>query len=212
MVKHNYQLPNAHFRKHWSRFVKSWFDQPANKKRRSQNRQAKAAAVFPRPVELLRPLVNGSTRRYSSKIRYGRGFSLQELAKAKISPAFARTVGIAVDHRRHDASEEKLQLNVQRLESYKSKLILFPRRADKPKKGDIADSTADKLKSASAGNQNTSKHVVEKPRRKVRQTPAKITKEMTATKIFRKLRQLRVNEKYKGKREKKAKDDAAKEK
>ena len=134
------------------------------------------------------------------------------MAKAKISPAFARTVGIAVDHRRHDGSEEKLQLNVQRLESYKSKLILFPRRADKPKKGDIADSTADKLKSAAAGNQNTSKHVVEKPRRKVRQTPAKITKEMTATKIFRKLRQLRVNEKYKGKREKRAKDEAAKEK
>ena len=101
---------------------------------------------------------------------------------------------------------------MQRLESYKSKLILFPRRADKPKKGDIADSTADKLKSAAAGNQNTSKHVVEKPRRKVRQTPAKITKEMTATKIFRKLRQLRVNEKYKGKREKRAKDEAAKEK
>jgi large subunit ribosomal protein L13e len=192
--------------------VKSWFDQPANKKRRTQARQAKAAAVFPRPVEKLRPLVNGMTRRYSSKIRYGRGFSLQELSKAKISPAFARTVGIAVDHRRHDASEEKLQLNVQRLESYKSKLILFPRRADKPKKGDIADSTADKLKSAAAGNQNTSKHVVEKPRRKVRQTPAKITKEMTATKVFRKLRQLKVNEKYKGKREKKAKDDAAKEK
>jgi hypothetical protein len=33
---------------------------------------------------------------------------------------------------------------------------------------------------------------------------------MTATRVFRKLRQLRVNEKYKGKREKKAKDDAAK--
>lgn len=210
MVKHNYQLPDAHFRKHWSRFVKTWFDQPANKKRRMHARQSKAAAVFPRPVELLRPLVHSMTRRYSSKVRYGRGFSLQELAQAKISPAFARTVGIAVDHRRHDASEEKLQLNVQRLESYKSKLILFPRRADKPKKGDIADSTADKLKTAAAKDQNTSKHVVEKPKRKVRQTPLKITKEMTETKIFRKVRQLRVNEKYKGKREKRARDEAAK--
>ena len=210
MVKHNYQLPNAHFRKHWSRFVKTWFDQPANKKRRLHARQAKAAAVFPRPVELLRPLVHSMTRRYSSKVRYGRGFSLQELAKAKISPDFARTVGIAVDHRRHDASEESLQLNVQRLESYKSKLILFPRRADKPKNGDIADSTADKLKSAAAKDQNTSKHVVEKPKRKVRQTPQKITKEMTAAKVFRKVRQLRVNEKYKGKREKKAREDAEK--
>ncbi len=210
MVKHNYQLPDAHFRKHWSRFVKTWFDQPANKKRRLHARQAKAAAVFPRPVELLRPLVHSMTRRYSSKVRYGRGFSLQELSKAKISPDFARTVGIAVDHRRHDASEENLQLNVQRLESYKSKLILFPRRADKPKKGDIADSTADKLKSAAAKDQNTSKHVVEKPRRKVRQTPQKITKEMTAVKVFRKVRQLRVNEKYKGKREKKAREEAQK--
>jgi hypothetical protein len=44
----------------------------------------------------------------------------------------------------------------------------------------------------------------------VRQTPAKITKEMTSAKVFKKARQLRVNEKYKGKREKKAKEEAAK--
>jgi large subunit ribosomal protein L13e len=150
------------------------------------------------------------TRKYSSKLRYGKGFTLQELAKAKISPDFARTVGIAVDHRRHDLSEEALQLNVQRLESYKSKLILFPRRSDKPKKGDIADSTADKLKST--GAQNVTRHVIEKPKRKLRQTPLKITKELTGAKIFRKIRQLRVNEKYRGKREKKARDDAEKAK
>jgi large subunit ribosomal protein L13e len=148
------------------------------------------------------------TQRYSSKVRYGRGFSLQELAKAKISPDFARSVGIAVDHRRHDPNEETLQLNVQRLESYKSKLILFPRREGKPKKGDIADSTADKLKAAVA--QNTTKHVIEKPARKVRQTPKKITKEISGVKVFRKLRQLRTNEKYHGKRVKKAKEDAEK--
>ena len=76
MVKHNYQLPDAHFRKHWSRFVKTWFDQPANKKRRVQARRAKAAAVFPRPLEKLRPIVHGQTRKYSSKLRDGRGFSL----------------------------------------------------------------------------------------------------------------------------------------
>jgi large subunit ribosomal protein L13e len=149
------------------------------------------------------------TRRYSSKVRYGRGFSLQELAQAKISPAFARTVGIAVDHRRHDASGEKLQLNVQRLESYKSKLVLFPRRADKPKKGDIADATADKIKKTEVKG-TFAKHVIEKPKRKVRQTPQKITKEMTAVKVYRKLRQLRVNEKYHGKREKKAREAAEK--
>lgn len=209
MVKHNYQLPNAHFRKHWSRFVKSWFDQPANKKKRVAIRKAKAAASAPRPLQKLRPIVHGCTRKYSSKLRYGKGFSHQELAEAKITPAFAQTVGISVDHRRHDMSSQALQLNVQRLESYKSKLILFPRRADKPKKGDIADSTGDKLKNVS---QNTTRHVLDKPQTKVRQAPQKITKEMTSVKIYRKIRQLKVNAKYLGRREKKAKEAAEKEK
>lgn len=132
------------------------------------------------------------------------------MAKAKIAPQFAKTVGIAVDTRRFDTSEEAMQLNVQRLETYKSKLILFPRRADKPKKGDIHDSTADKLKSAEAGKQNTGKHVLAKPKTKVRQTPLKITKEMRDVKIFKKIRQLHINMKYKGKREKRAKEAAEK--
>ena len=143
-------LANVHLRKHWARFVKTWFNQPARKQRRHQARQAKAARLFPRPLEKLRPIVHGCTRKYNAKLRYGRGFTLEELKAAKISPKFAQTVGICVDHRRHDVSEEGKQLNVQRLESYKSKLILFPRKAEKPKKGDIADSTADKLKSAAA--------------------------------------------------------------
>lgn len=175
-------------------------------------RQAKAAATFPRPLEKLRPVVHCQTRKYSSKIRYGRGFSLEELRKAKISPKFARTVGISVDHRRHDMSEEALALNAQRLESYKSKLILFPRNANKPKKDDINDSTADKLKSADAKNQNTSKHVIAKPARKIRQTPKKITKEMSEAKVFKKLADLKVIAKFRGQREKKAKDAAEKAK
>lgn len=151
--------------------MKTWFNQPARKQRRSLARQAKAARVFPRPLEKLRPIVHGSTRKYNSKLRYGRGFTLQELRQAKVSPRFAQTVGIAVDHRRHNTSEEALQMNVQRLESYKSKLILFPRRADKPKKGDIHDSTAERLKSAEAAKQNTHNHVLEKPARKLREAP-----------------------------------------
>jgi large subunit ribosomal protein L13e len=80
--------------------VKTWFNQPARKQRRALARSAKAARSFPRPLEKLRPIVHAQTRKYSSKLRYGRGFTLQELQKAKISPRFARTVGIAVDHRR----------------------------------------------------------------------------------------------------------------
>ena len=95
-------------------------------------------------------------------------------------------------------SEETLRANVQRLESYKSKLILFPRREGKPKKGEIADSTADKVKSAQAEKQNLSKHVIEKPARKLKEKAVKITKEMRDLRAFRKLRQERVNAKYVG--------------
>lgn len=211
MVKHNNVLPNVHLRKHWQRFVKTWFNQPARKQRRLLARQAKAARLFPRPLEKLRPIVHGCTRKYNAKLRYGRGFTLQELKQAKISPRFAQTVGIAVDHRRQNTSEEALQLNVQRLESYKSKLILFPRRADKPKKGDIHDSTADKLQSAEAAKQNTHKHVLEKPKRKLREAPQKITQELKDARVYRKIRQLMVNKKYKGIREKRAKEAAERE-
>ena len=110
-MKHNNTLANIHLRKHWSKFVKTWFNQPARKHRRAISRQTKAASVFPRPLEKLRPIVHGQTRKYNSKLRYGRGFTLQELAKAKLTRRFARTIGIAVDHRRQDTSEETLQLN-----------------------------------------------------------------------------------------------------
>ena len=195
-------------RKHWARFVKTWFNQPARKLRRSQARAAKAASIFPRPLEKLRPIVHCSTRRYAGKIRYGRGFTLQEIRQAKLTPQFARTVGIAVDHRRQDTSEETLLVNVQRLENYKSKLILFPRKEGKFKKGEIADSTADKLKSAEAEKQNTSKHVINKPPRKLKEKAQKISKDQKDLKVFRKLRQLRVNKFYKGTREKRAKEQA----
>ena len=41
-----------------------------------------------------------------------------------------------MDHRRRNRSLESLELNIQRLKEYKSKLILFPRKMSKPKKGD----------------------------------------------------------------------------
>ena len=61
------------------------------------------------------------------------GSSLQQ---AGISRKLAPRIGIAVDHRRTNHSLESLQGNVQRLKEYQSKLVLFPRRAGKQKKGD----------------------------------------------------------------------------
>lgn len=57
-----------------------------------------------------------------------------------LNAAFARTIGIAVDHRRRNKSIESLQRNVQRLKEYRSKLILFPRKLTaKPKKGEATE-------------------------------------------------------------------------
>jgi len=61
---------------------------------------------------------------------------------------FAQTVGIAVDHRRHNKNADTMAQNVKRLNDYKAKLILFPSKEGNKvvKKGMIHDSTADKLK------------------------------------------------------------------
>mmetsp|Transcript_25263 Transcript_25263/g.79273 ORF Transcript_25263/g.79273 Transcript_25263/m.79273 type:complete len:170 (+) Transcript_25263:881-1390(+) len=101
-------------------------------------RAAKAAAMAPRPTQLLRPEVHCQTQRYSSKVRLGRGFTLAELKAAGIAPKMARTIGICVDKRRTNKSEEALQANVERLKTYKSKLVLFPRRTSKAKAGDAS--------------------------------------------------------------------------
>lgn len=55
---------------------------------------------------------------------------------AGLNRHFAKTIGISVDHRRKNRSVESLQSNVQRLKEYRSKLILFPKKMSKPKKGD----------------------------------------------------------------------------
>lgn len=38
MVKHNNVIPNQHFKKKWQFYVRTWFNQPARKKRRSEGK------------------------------------------------------------------------------------------------------------------------------------------------------------------------------
>ena len=78
--KRNGVIPNAHFRKHWMRRVKTWFDQPGKKKTRRVRRLKKATAIAPRPAAgLLRPVVHCPTFKYNSRVRSGKGFTLEEL-------------------------------------------------------------------------------------------------------------------------------------
>ena len=144
-MKHNNEIPNQHFHKKWATSsrgplkVITWFDQPAKKKVRRMRRAAKAAAIAPRPVARLRPVVQCPTQKHCAKTRLGRGFTLAELKAAKIPVPMAKTIGIVVDSRRTNKSAESLAANVARLAEYKAKLVIFPKKGTKAKKGDTAD-------------------------------------------------------------------------
>eukprot|EP00121_Abeoforma_whisleri_P001452 Awhi_evm2s1291 len=128
MVAFNNVLPNVHFHKDWQRYVRTWFNQPGRKLSRRKARAAKAIRVAPRPTSSLRPAVRCPTNKYNIRVRAGRGFTLQELKAAGLTAATARTIGIAVDHRRRNRCSESLDLNTQRLKDYQAKLIVFPRK------------------------------------------------------------------------------------
>lgn len=53
--------------------------QPGRKSRRRNARLTKAAAVAPRPVDKLKPIVRCPSIKYNRRVRAGRGFSLAEL-------------------------------------------------------------------------------------------------------------------------------------
>jgi len=198
MVKHNNVIPNGHFKKDWQSYVRTWFNQPARKKRRRTVRQKKAVAVFPRPTAgPLRPVVHSQTLKYNAKIRSGRGFTLEELKAAGIPKKLAPTIGIAVDHRRKNRCLESLQENVNRLNTYRAKLVVFPRRSRKTKAG---DSSAEELSSVTQLAGSVLPIVKSRPTAEI----VSITDEMKAQKGYYKLRQERMNERLVGVRKKKA--------
>ncbi|RXM34290.1 60S ribosomal protein L13 [Acipenser ruthenus] len=179
----NGMLLNPHFHKDWQRRVRTWFNQPARKIRRRKARQAKARRIAPRPIAgPLRPSVRCPTA-------------------AGIHKKVARTIGIAVDARRRNRSTESLQANVQRLKEYRSKLILFPRKASAPKKG---DSSAEEVKMATqlVGPVMPIKNIYKKEKARV------ISEEEKNFKAFASLRMARSNARLFGIRAKRAKEAA----
>jgi large subunit ribosomal protein L13e len=149
--------------------------------------------------------VHAQTVKYNTKKRAGRGFTLEELKEAGIPSKLAPTIGIAVDHRRKNRSLEGLQENVNRLKAYKANLVVFPRRANKPKAGDaLAEElkTATQLKGALLPI-TKSKPALEK---------VAITADMKAQRAYGTLRLERMNARLVGVRAKRAADAAAAEK
>mmetsp|Transcript_4110 Transcript_4110/g.5591 ORF Transcript_4110/g.5591 Transcript_4110/m.5591 type:complete len:202 (+) Transcript_4110:99-704(+) len=136
MVKHNNVIQNIHLRKKYCASsrgplkVRLALNQAGKKKSRRIARAKKAAAIAPLPLQKLRPLVHCPTQRYNMKVRLGRGFSLEEIKGAGLeSAAYARSVGIAVDKRRTNKSEESYAANVDRLKAYMANLVVLSSNA-----------------------------------------------------------------------------------
>eukprot|EP00930_Biecheleria_cincta_P106345 TRINITY_DN9976_c0_g2_i1.p1 TRINITY_DN9976_c0_g2~~TRINITY_DN9976_c0_g2_i1.p1 ORF type:complete len:234 (+),score=62.96 TRINITY_DN9976_c0_g2_i1:48-704(+) len=212
----NNVVPNVHFRKvngmqagRKNRVMKrTWLDQAGRKKRRSNNRKAKAAKLFPRPAAgLLRPVVHPPTQRYNMKLRLGKGFTLDELKEAKIPRKFAKTIGIAVDHRRRNRCAESLQSNVERLKLYMSKLLLFPKKSGTKsvKKGDTPRS---ELKDVA---QNTLKEIIPVPKPSTDIEARAITADEKDKSAYKALKKARTNKHFLGAKMKKEKAAAAKD-
>jgi len=205
-IKHNQQIPHNHFRKDWQRRVRVHFDQPGRKLRRRNARLSKAAAVAPRPVDKLRPIVRCPTIKYNRRVRAGRGFTLTELKEAGIPRKLAPTIGISVDPRRQNLSTESLTVNVERLKAYRARLILFPRKLGQHKKGDASKedvkAVKDTVSSLKAGLPIVNAEVG------IKEIKKSDMPEPIEGGAYRKLRDVRSEARNLGKREKRAKEKA----
>ncbi|KAL8496205.1 hypothetical protein ACS0TY_020063 [Phlomoides rotata] len=124
---------------------------------------------------------------------------------AGIAKKLAPTIGISVDHRRRNCSLEGFQTNVQRLKTYKAKLVVFPRRARKVKAG---DSSPEELASATQVTGTFLPIVSEKPTVEL----VKVSEDMKSFKAYDKLRLERTNKRHAGVRAKRAAEAEKEEK
>lgn len=193
-VRKNNIIPNNHFRKWWQKYVRTWHNQAGRKKSRRNARQEKAAKIAPRPIGMLRPAVHAATARYNFKVRAGRGFTFEELKKAGIQKTQAKTIGICVDHRRRNHCDESLNLNVERLKTYKSKLMIQPRKC-KAKKGDTTRAEIKGAKLAAPCKQGLP---IEQPTKRIKARA--ITAEEKTTSVYKILRKAFVDKKMFGRR------------
>eukprot|EP00796_Vickermania_ingenoplastis_P002325 gene2325-1461_t len=208
----NNAIPHTHGKKHWNPCssqkgnVKTFLNQPAQKIRRRRLRLVKAKKVFPRPLKALRPQVNCPTLRHNMKKRLGRGFTPAELTAAGLKPRYAATIGIRVDGRRKNKSEEGLNINVQRLKDYMSKLVLFPINHKKVQKGEASDAEC------KAAKQDRSRSVSLSLVRPAAEAPRKVTAEEKSKNVYKFLKKNHSAVRFFGARTaRKAKREAAKE-
>ncbi|XP_053204093.1 60S ribosomal protein L13-like [Panonychus citri] len=191
----NNVVPNVHFHKDWQKYIKTWFNQPARKARRARTRLTKSKP------NSLKPVVSCPTMRYNIKKRLGRGFSITELKAVGMSVGYARSIGISVDPRRKNKSNESVESNIHRLKVYKNRLQIVSRPGKKNKKPAGAPEV-DKLTTTIRGK------IMPLKAKRITITRRVVDKRMAKFKPFQLTRMARKKERLVGYREKKAKEAA----
>eukprot|EP00994_Dinema_validum_P003620 NODE_1815_length_832_cov_711.936143_g1432_i0.p1 GENE.NODE_1815_length_832_cov_711.936143_g1432_i0~~NODE_1815_length_832_cov_711.936143_g1432_i0.p1 ORF type:complete len:253 (+),score=74.76 NODE_1815_length_832_cov_711.936143_g1432_i0:61-759(+) len=223
--KGNAPTPHAHFHKHWNPcaaqrgHVRTHFEQGTRRSVMRVKRLKKAARIFPRPLSgPIRPIVRCSGQRYNMKGRFGQGFTFAECKKAGINRRYAKTIGIAVDHRRTNHCEESLELNANRLKTYLSNLILWPRNRNyklKDKTG-LPKATKEEMREVMHSKSQDLSHFGQAPRAKIalkqkREAPRELTADEKKRCIYQFLRKVQRDQKLVGVRIKRQKAKATRQ-
>jgi large subunit ribosomal protein L13e len=128
--------------------------------------------------------------------------------EAGISRKLAPTIGISVDPRRQNLSEESLKANVERLKAYKARLVLFPRKTKAPKSGDASAEQVQAAKQAGHAGAVKESNKFFPIEQAVAVTEGKLSDYPSEEKAFRKLREARSEARLRGRRDKRAKAKA----
>lgn len=133
------------------------------------------------------------------------GFTLAEIKASGLGVKFARSIGIAVDHRRKNRNQESLELNKARLQNYLNKLVLYPRDEKKPvtkaKTGILNDTPKENQKVDNSAKVNVLPPLI----KRVKAVSQLQLDSLRKTGAYKTLRQEWANQRNEGKRIKKAK-------
>jgi len=136
---------------------------------------------------------------------------LCDIKEANIPRKLAPTIGISVDPRRANLSQETVAVNVERLKAYRARLILFPRKSGQHK---TLDASKEDVKAAQEEHGEIIKHLgkvlpIENVSREAAVGEVKRSEMGEGTKdAYRTLRLARSDARLVGVREKRAKAKA----
>merc|ERR1711977_387439 len=113
----------VHFKKKWHLLVRTWFKQKTRKIRRRKARSDRTKATYVDPYILkFRPIMWGQTNKYRARKILGRGFTLEEMNFVGIKVNLVPSIGLVIDKRRKNRSQDFINENVSHIKDHMSKL------------------------------------------------------------------------------------------